>query len=738
MRRLSRFCVAFAAATFAAQYLLPETWLLPTGLVALALAVVSLALRDDRRTKALLVLGGVCVGLVYNALYMNLVCRPAAEQAGELRPGAVMEVTDWPEKTAYGARVTVRLGDGTKAVYYGDTGLLDCAPGDRLRDDIYLEDAGRIRDREVTTFTSRGIWLLCYGRGTMTVEKGEPSWKYGPLYLRRAVQERIGTLFSERSAPVMASLLLGERSGLDTQTTVDLEESGLYHVTAVSGMHCGILLGLITLVVGKHRRRTLAAVALPLLGVYVLIVGCTPSVLRSFIMACFLLSAPLFGRESDPPTALAAALAVILVQNPCAAASASLQLSFAAVAGLLWLTPKLRPPAKWNRAARFVARSLATTAGALVFTLPISAYYFGFLVLVSPLSNLLCLWAVSLQFLMGLAALVLSVVWFPLGRIAAMGAEGLCAYVLWTAHGLAALPYHALYFTNRYLKYWMVYAYAALGVCVAGKAGKKTWATAGVLWAAALALTVVLGQRQMTAGRLDIRVLDVGQGQCVLLESEGVTALVDCGSTNSFEDAGGAAADALLTMGCRKLDYLVLSHFHTDHAGGVERLLARLEVGTLLAPEPVDEAGEAVVALARERGVRVETVTEAAALPLGEASLTLYPPLGEGENEAGLTALATLGEFDFLATGDMKAATEKALLASVELPDVEVMMAGHHGSRTSTSYELLEGAAPEAVIISVGQNSYGHPTAETLRRLRVMDVDIYRTDLQGSIHIRVQ
>lgn len=124
-------------------------------------------------------------------------------------------------------------------------------------------------------------------------------------------------------------------------------------------------------------------------------------------------------------------------------------------------------------------------------------------------------------------------------------------------------------------------------------------------------------------------------------------------------------------------------------------------------------------------------------MELGDASLTLYAPLGTGGgNEEGLSVLATLGDFDALITGDMNAAVERRLIKYGNLPDIELLVAGHHGSASSTSKELLEAVMPEYAAISVGYNTYGHPAPDTLDRLEQVGCTVWRTDLQGTITIR--
>ena len=261
-----------------------------------------------------------------------------------------------------------------------------------------------------------------------------------------------------------------------------------------------------------------------------------------------------------------------------------------------------------------------------------------------------------------------------------------------------------------------------------------------MLSAAALVLTVYLGTLPFADGSLHVVALDVGQGQSVVLHSDGKTALVDCGSSNTFVSAGDAAADYLQSAGEQELDYLVLSHYHADHINGVETLLSRMAVDTLVLPdtEETSDQEQEILQLAAKYRIHVLSVSETQRLSFGEAALTVYPPLGKGStNEEGLTVLCTAGTFDVLLTGDMDSDTETLLIDSYDLPDIEMLMVGHHGSRYATSTELLEAVTPEIAVISVGSNSYGHPTDAALYRLSDEDISVYRTDLQGNIHITV-
>lgn len=746
MRRLAWFAGAFSLGIFLAQYLLADAWLLPGAWAFLALAVVlrlTVAGRGGRR----LLLGGVGIALAlgWNWLWLRQVQAPMALLA-DREAQLTMTLQDYAVPTAYGAKVTVRAeGLPGKLVYYGGEDLLEHRPGETVTDIVALRSAQRIRDDDVTVFTSKGVFLLAYQRGAPSYGPGSSdSPRWWPARMGRAMGERIGQLAPGDQGAFLTAILTGDKTGLSRQGASDLSEAGLYHILAVSGMHCGFLLALVTLLTGRHRRHLTALCAIPLLLFYALLTGASPSVLRACVMLSLLAAAPLFRRESDGPTSLAAALFLILLTNPFAAASISLQLSFGAVAGLLWLTPRLYRlllgGKQRGRGYRFTAASFSATMGALVFTTPLSALYFGTLVLISPLSNLCCLWAASGAFLLGLPAVLGSMVLPPLGAVLAVIPRVLSAYILAAAHLLAKIPYHALYFVNPYLKYWLLFAYGLFFTAWTGKGGRRKYALAAGLTAVSLAVTVRLGAERFS-GELEVLTLDVGQGQSILLSGGEGAALVDCGSANSWYDPGAIAADYLLTLGHRRLDYLILTHFDADHINGVETLLSRAEVETLLVPAEAEDqmARRQILDLAAARGVRVrtpETVPER--FSLGGAAVSVFPPAGESaDNEQGLSVLAEAGE-TLLITGDMSAATEEALLAAWDLPDLTYLAAGHHGSKYSTGEALLQTLTPETVFISAGGSSYGHPAEETLRRLAEQGCTVYRTDLHGTVRLSIQ
>lgn len=746
------FALPFGAGCALCQYLLPEEARLWTAAGVLLLGLASLALRGRAKRAARIAAAGCAAGILWFAGYAALYLAPA-EALADATLILELELTDYPEESTGGARCEAEVnGLRGRVVFYGGGDLLSLEPGTRILAQVKCYSAATLSGEESSYYLAKGVFLRLYGSGELLAarEGNAGSWRYLPVRLAHWVRERTKALYTPQTGGLIAALLTGERDGLGPQEYMDLSEAGLMHVTAVSGLHCGFLIALLGLLVFRRQRLT-AFLGYPVLLFYMLMVGCTPSVVRSCVMVGFVLLAPLAGREGDTPTALSGALLVILLANPFAAALVSLQLSFAAVAGLLLPAPKIygglvrlgpkKLPGIAGTLWRFFAATTAASLGVMLTTAPLSAVYFGTVSLAAPLSNLLVLWMAPALFACALLATVLGGA-FPALAWLSMGPEWLGRYLLWAAHLAARIPGHSVCFTRPAVWLWMAGTYALLGLCLLVKGRRWKWGAVLVLSAVCL-LAVKAGPRmQIRDDRLTAVAVDVGQGAAMLFHSGERTVLVDCGSLNSPRMAGQAVAVTMEEYGWDRLHCIVLTHYHEDHAGGLPWLLARVEAEEFLLPQLSGSEQEAlqkdVLALAEDCGALVRYIETPRSAALGEGVLTVYPPVAEGGvNEMGLTVLCTAGEYDFLITGDMNASTEKKLAALYELPDVEVLLAGHHGSKGSTSQELLEAVTPEVGIISVGQNRFGHPTQEAMDRMAGAGMALRRTDEEGNILIQV-
>jgi competence protein ComEC len=746
-----------------AIYLIPEEMLPPIGAALLLAGLVCvLLLRRHRRPRILVTLAlvGLSVGLLWTALYFRIFFQPARTLDDRtVQLNAV--VCGWPQETDYGYSVLVRVDTDSfvrlSAILYTDEQGSGLQPGDRISCVAHCTLGDRtFSGEEITYYTAKGIFLRAQLYGRLAVDRPEHiPLQLWPVVFAKELKAGIDAAFPKDVSPLICALVTGDQNELTDGFTTALQRTGLSHTVAVSGMHLAFLASLVSALLGRGRVRT-AVVTLALVVLFCGMVGNTPSVLRAAVMIALLQLAPLLGREQDSPTALSTALMLQLLCNPFAAAHVGLQLSFGAVAGIIlvsdpflnWLLDRLhldRRPSdpllrQLIRIPRFFVSVLCATVGASVLTVPLSALYFGRFSLIAPLSNLMTLWQVSVLFLAGMLLGALGMVW-------SSGAAVLAVPFVWLARCLAGIiqvlsrpALASISLGSFYYQAWMLFFCVLMGFAMKIRGKRKFFYLAG-LGVVTLTVSFCFTRLTFQSGTLTAVVLDVGQGQSVLLRMGSYLALVDCGGDSS-ENAGDVAADYIQSLGRSKLDLLVLSHYHTDHANGISELLQRVDVSAIALPDVEEESElrQTILDLAEERGIPVWFIREDTHLSVGEGQeMTLFAPLDQGTetNELGLTVLATAGEFDVLMPGDMNGEVEQLLVEHTALPDIELLVVGHHGSKYSTTQALLDATKPDLAVVSVGEyNHYGHPDQSTLERLDAAGAALYRTDLQGTVVIR--
>lgn len=765
MSMLAILSFSFAGAVFCANYLPLESLLLPLGCgfaLAFGLTFLPQVRKQPRGRTARYAAFGLALGFLWTAGYSWVFWRPA-ELLDEKTVRLTATVSQWPQETDYGGFSVLARADTEGWVtvpillYVDDQGA-DLRPGDRIETVTHCALADQASSgEEITYYTAKGIFLTGQAYGRLEVERPDHiplrDW---PAYWSQALKESISQAFPSDVSGLVQALVTGNRDNLSDPFTTSLQRAGLSHTVAVSGMHLAFLAGLLSMLFGGWRRLA-SLVTIPVTILFTLTAGCTPSVVRAAVMILLLHIGPLFYRERDEFTSLGGALLLLLLYNPFSAAHIGLQLSFAAVAGIFLCAQPLQtalmahipfhPAKRWTfwwaiqLVPKFIVSTFCATLGASVFTVPLSAIYFQSVSLIAPLSNLLTLWAVAVLFGAGVLIGTLGVFLPELAALIALPIAPLGRYLNAVIDGLSSLIFSAVTTQSVYYRAWLVLVYLIL-ILIPILPGKKRWIIPTCCGVTTLCLAMLLNAWSFWWGSGAVTVLDVGQGQSVLVRSGQFLCLVDCGG-DSYDSAGDIAADFLGDYGVGRLDLLVLTHFHADHANGVAQLLKRVQVDTFAIPPATGEEEplrEEILSAAQEKGVEVLEVGEDTLLTLDQdRTVQLYAPLGAGEtNEAGLTCLISNGDFDTLITGDMGADVEQQLLAHAVLPDLEVLVAGHHGSKSSTSEQLLAATAPDYAFLSVGEhNSYGHPAQETLERLAAAGCRIYRTDLQGTITLRM-
>lgn len=746
MRKLTWAAIGFGCAAFLAEYFLPVQGL---PYIAAALVVflgLSFLLKGKARYRALICLGAAVAGLFLWGLHYRRHVAPGEALADETIT-IIARVTDYPETLDDYQRLMVRVLEGApeeRAVLYLYDEASAAVPGDIVRGQVRLRSVTESGGERLHSYTSVGLNLRGYVQGELEmIDRSENTWIYFPKTLCRWVKTLCDELFSSDTAPFVKALLTGDTSDLKRNEALysHMRIAGVLHIVAVSGMHLVILVSLVQLLFGHSRRTSLLCI--PVMVLFVLMAGCRASVIRAAVMQSFFLFAPLFERESDGPTSLSAALLLLLVFNPMAISGVGLQLSFLCVLGFVVLMPPLQ---RWiqehlpmeKAVVRIPANSCAGTLCAVAFSTPVAALYFGTIPLFSVFSNLLTLPVVEICFGGGYLLCALGAVW---PGAAALGAWVLEWGVRWCAlvyEAIAAIPFACLYTVSPGAVWWLVGVYALWGVwLVLRRRGKRIGVITPVcLCVIALCTVFLTGSARFRPGTGELTVLDVGQGLCVTVLDDSAAVVVDCGGS---EDAGNIAANYLLAQGKNRVDLLILTHLHDDHANGVTTLLSRLPVDTILMPESADDEGGLrgeIEAAAETYETDILCLSEPCSAQTGEMNFELYlPQAGTDLNERGIVVRVETGSMSAYIMGDAGTDAELVLLSQKAVRDADVLVAGHHGSAGASGILFLQAVKAETAIVSVGRNSYGLPAEEALERLNAYCPVLLRTDEAGNITI---
>lgn len=749
MRRLMWFSVGFAAACILCVYLLPQSWLLCSGIAVCALSLLLLFLLRDKKCKwtGILCLG-LGIGLGWYLLYDCVYLATARALDGVTLPVTV-EAKDYSFETNYGVAVDGSLAvEGkryTVRLYVNQKTPL--SPGDTISGNYRFRYTALGGMQEATHHSGKGMLLLAYPSGNQDItHASEKAARYFPAYLRRSLLDKVDLIFPEDAAPFVKALLLSDTSDLDYKTNTSLMLSGIRHVAAVSGLHVSILFSMVYFVTGKRRIAT-TIIGIPVLLVFAAMAGFSASVIRACVMQLLILLAMTLKQEYDPPTALSFAVLTMLAVNPLTVTSAGFQLSVVSVAGIFlfsgrissWLLAEKRlgrfKGNNWKaKLAQKFSASVCVSLSALVTTTPLCAWYFGNVSLVSVITNLLCLWVITLLFCGAIAACILSFVFVPLGNAVAWIFAWAVRYVLAVSKLLAAFPLSAVYTESVYIIAWLVFCYVLLIVFILVK--NKRPLALFCCTAIGLFVAILASWTEPLLDNYRVTVLDVGQGQCVLLQSEGRTYMVDCGGEHD-ETTADSAASVLISQGVYSLDGLILTHYDKDHVGAAAYLMDRVNVELLILPEGKDAQNWDTRLLSSFYGTPIRAADDLT-IRWGNTQITVFSSEDtSSSNESSLCVLFQTEKCDILITGDRSIEGEKALLNANRIPRLDALIIGHHGSGYSTGYQILNATRPRTAVISVGEgNAYGHPSEEVLNRLIQYGCIIRRTDIEGTVILR--
>jgi len=624
------------------------------------------------------------------------------------------------------------------------------------------------------------VEIMDRGRGLKPLE-----WVYS---LRNRLSQSLTKALSEPQASLAQGIVLGIRGNIPQPLKDAFVESGTAHLLAISGLHLSIIAGII-LSLGiwflGRRRYAYIWLALSTIWLYALITGMHPPVIRAAIMVSLFLTAELLGRQRSGMTSLAFTAAIMIGITPQILWTASFQMSFLAMAGLILLFPPFR--AIGRKAVKvtlgeegaavstgtFITDSLSVTMAALIAVWPVIACYFGIISFVAPLATLLSLPALPGIIIFGLLTGVMGIIFLPLAQIVAWLAWLFLSYMILVVNGFAAIPLSWTAVDSATVKAVSPVAipayYLLLGVILWLNSHRQklsrlvpqvtSWLQSAVSkstntipslsnrWVIppllVLAILTSVAATTMPDDNLHVSILNVGEGDAILISQ---------GSQQTLIDGGPDPNKICLELGKkmpfwdRTIELVVLTHPEADHATGLVEVLHRYQVKHIVESNQENDTeiyGEWQKLI--EENEFKHTIAQAGQnidLGGGVTMEVLHPQTelledtGSELNNNSIVLRLVKDKVSFLLTGDIEQEAEFELIARRANLQSTVLKVAHHGSDSSTTAEFLAVANPQLTAISAGKdNPAGHPSDEVIERLeeKLGSENVFCTGEHGTI-----
>jgi competence protein ComEC len=597
-----------------------------------------------------------------------------------------------------------------------------------------------------------GLLVDVVRRGTIVSELAADA----RAYVRRVVQQRVGS-HGSLSAAIVSAVLIGDRSGLPDDIRTRLQAAGTYHVIAISGGNIAILAALIVaslVPIGVSGRRA-AFVTLVLLVAYGGIVTAGPSVWRATLVAIVYLTSRLLDHRSAPWQAMAVAGILLTVVEPLDVRNAGFILTFGATAALLEVArrgpvnipggPNRRRGRLRPRWLSWLAISMTASAAVEIALLPVMAETFSRVTIAGLALNLVAVPAMALVQIAGLVV-VFANAFDAIGAVAGWLAHLGAIAIVDSARLVDVMPWLAVRVPRPAAAIVALYY---LGLALMLSRRHVVVRLAGLMAVVVGGALIVTGIRLGDAAPgLRLTMLDVGQGDGIMLQNGRHTLMVDTGGSpfggGGFDIGSRVVEPALWARGVSSLGTLLLTHGDPDHIGGAMSLIDDFNPTAVWQGVPVLKAQSlhAVLSRAAASGIPVEQRRQGEELHIGAARIhVLHPPSPDWErqrvrNDDSVVLEVLYGDVAFLLTGDVGSDVERAIAPHLVPAKTRILKVAHHGSRTSTSPELLEAWQPQIALISCGRgNPFGHPAPEVVARLEAAGAAIYRTDRDGEITV---
>lgn len=572
--------------------------------------------------------------------------------------------------------------------------------------------------------------------------------------IKNVIEETYKKLLPKDYAGIINGMLNGDTKNVSKEILNDFKNSGITHLLAVSGSNVAYIIIIISLcsnkIFGKYLSHYIIIISII---IFIFVSGASASVARAGIMAILNIGAIIFSRKSDTLNNIFFSAVILLIINPLIVYDVGFILSFFGTLGIVLLSKKIILKIEKVIKIKFISETSGVTFSAQIVLLPIMAYYFNTLSIISIITNLLVVPISGFLTILGFIAVIISNINFSLGKIVSYAIYTLISFMLKVASFFSKIPFANLIVPTP--KIWMIIFYYLIIYLIATENKKeivikifnyKRIRKLKIVLLEIIFVIIIINSIANIIPRnyIKLNMIDVGQGDSFYIETKNrKTILVDGGGSESSDyDIGeNILVPYLLDKGKTKIDLVIISHPHEDHIEGIFTVIEKLKVKKVIIGENLDN-NELIIKLkeiCKNRKTKIIKVSAGDSFCIDDVYFdVIYPNIKikeENINNMSLVLKMKYGEIVTLFTGDLEEEAENNINQNIK---ADILKVSHHGSNTSTSDKFLNKVLPKIALISVGKdNSYGHPSKEVLERLERKNINIYRTDLIGEVMLKI-
>lgn len=563
--------------------------------------------------------------------------------------------------------------------------------------------------------------------------------------IQKYIKDTINGTLTDEEGNLLLAILLGDKDKLSEDIQESFKTSNLSHMLAVSGAHVSyIILGLTYVlqnsIIGKKNGKIVCII---FLLVFMAITNFTPSVTRACIMAVLTLFSGIIYRKSDVYTNISVAALITLIFNPYSLLDLGFQLSYGGTIGIIIFIKRIQEKKSNSKVINYIKQMALVSIYANIIIIPIMMYHFNTVSFTFIISNIMASPILGIIVITGFLFIIASITVKPLTRLIAIFIKPILSILIKISQICSKLPFSNILVVTPYM-FNVISYYAIILYCIKSKKNNKC----KIIICLLIVLILINFIIYIFPQKLRIFFIDVGQGDSTLIITPDIkTVLVDGGGSDSFDVGEKVLLPYLLDRRILKVDYVLISHFDTDHCGGILTIMEKVKVKNIIISEQAEhsENYERFKKLMIHKKIRLIEVKKGDKIKIGRYSefKILFPTsrlLSENPlNNNSIVAQFNYNNFKMLFTGDIEKLAEQQILKTEKAEiRADILKVAHHGSKTSSIPEFIKAVRPKIALIGVGKNNtFGHPNQQTIKNLENIKCRIYRTDLQGEIIIKI-